>query len=142
MLSISLLVGIVIGGLGSLVGAILGSALLVFLRPEVTDLGRDAGFTDAQSANIAPLVYGVVLIVVMLVAPRGVVGSIRMAYLNSKAKRQIKAAQASPLSTAVATRTSQSDNAGGAAPTTARHLGRGCTGPVPRSGCGANRRSM
>jgi branched-chain amino acid transport system permease protein len=93
VLSISLLVGIVIGGLGSLVGAILGSALLVFLRPAVTDAGISAGLTDAQSANIAPLVYGVVLIVVMLIAPRGIVGSIRMAYLTSKAKRQIQQGQ-------------------------------------------------
>ena len=45
----------------------------------VTDLGRDAGLTDAQAANIAPLAYGVVLILVMLLAPRGVVGSIRFA---------------------------------------------------------------
>jgi branched-chain amino acid transport system permease protein len=91
VLSISLLVGIVIGGLGSLVGAIIGSALLVFLRPAVTDAGLSAGLSDAQAANIAPLVYGVVLIVVMLAAPRGVVGSIRHAYLNSQAKRQVEA---------------------------------------------------
>jgi branched-chain amino acid transport system permease protein len=93
VLSISLLVGIVIGGLGSLVGAILGSALLVFLRPFVTDLGLAGGLSDAQAANIAPLAYGVVLIVVMLAAPRGVVGSIRFAYLNNKATRAIKATQ-------------------------------------------------
>lgn len=95
VLSISLLVGIVIGGLGSLVGAILGSILLVFLRPEVTDLGLEQGLSAAQAANIAPLVYGVVLILVMLLAPRGLVGSIRFAYLTRKAGRQMKAAQQS-----------------------------------------------
>lgn len=94
VLSISLLVGIVIGGLGSLVGALLGSALLVFLRPAVTDLGLDSGLSSAQAANIAPLAYGVVLILVMLLAPRGVVGSIRTAYLTRKASRQLKAARA------------------------------------------------
>lgn len=94
VLSISLLVAIVIGGLGSLVGAILGSALLVFLRPAVTDLGLDGGLSAAQAANIAPLVYGVVLILVMLLAPRGVVGSIRTAWLTRRARRQIEAAQA------------------------------------------------
>lgn len=87
VLSISLLVAIVIGGLGSLVGAILGSALLVFLRPFVTDLGLDSGLSAAQAANIAPLVYGVVLILVMLLAPRGLVGTARTAYLTRKASR-------------------------------------------------------
>ena len=95
VLSISLLVGIVIGGLGSLVGAILGSILLVFLRPEVTDLGLAQGLSAAQAANIAPLVYGVVLILVMLLAPRGLVGTVRFNYLTRKAARQMKAASSS-----------------------------------------------
>lgn len=95
VLSISLLVGIVIGGLGSLVGAILGSILLVFLRPEVTDLGLEQGLSAAQAANIAPLVYGVVLILVMLLAPRGLVGTVRFSYLTRKAARQMKAASSS-----------------------------------------------
>ncbi len=95
VLSISLLVAIVIGGLGSLVGAIIGSALLVFLRPAVTNLGLDNGLDAAAAANIAPLVYGIVLILVMLLAPRGLVGSIRFAYLTRKAGRQMKAAQQS-----------------------------------------------
>jgi branched-chain amino acid transport system permease protein len=85
VLSISLLVAIVIGGLGSLFGAILGSILLVFLAPFVTNQGLAAGLSSAQAANIAPLVYGVVLIVVMLAAPMGVVGTIRSRYLARKA---------------------------------------------------------
>ena len=93
VLSISLLVAIVLGGLGSLVGALLGSALLVFFTIFVTDLGTGAGLSDVQAANLAPLAYGVVLILVMLLAPRGVVGSIRFAYLSRKATKQIAAAQ-------------------------------------------------
>jgi branched-chain amino acid transport system permease protein len=93
VLSISLLVAIVIGGLGSLVGAILGSILLVFLAPAVTNLGRDAGLTQTEAANLAPLVYGLVLILVMLLAPRGLVGSVRSAYLTRKAARQYTEAQ-------------------------------------------------
>ena len=77
VLSISLLVAIVLGGLGSLLGAVLGSTVLVFLAPAVTNLGRSNGLSDAQAANVAPLVYGIVLIVVMLAAPQGVVGTIR-----------------------------------------------------------------
>jgi branched-chain amino acid transport system permease protein len=94
VLSISLLVAIVIGGLGSLVGALIGSALLVFFAIEVTDLGIAAGLSQVQAANLAPLAYGVVLILVMLLAPRGIVGSIRFRYLTRKAAKQIAAMQA------------------------------------------------
>ena len=91
VLSISLLVAIVIGGLGSLVGALIGSALLVFFATAVTDAGKSAGLSDVQAANLAPLAYGVVLILVMLLAPRGVVGSIRFSYLSRKAAKQMAA---------------------------------------------------
>jgi branched-chain amino acid transport system permease protein len=90
VLSIFLLVAIVIGGLGSLLGAVIGSALLVFLVPFVTNVGLDAGLSSAQAANIAPLVFGVVLITVMLAAPQGLVGTIRLRYLTRKASRAMR----------------------------------------------------
>ena len=93
VLSIFLLVAIVVGGLGSLVGALIGSALLVFLVPFVTDRGLAAGLTSAQAANFAPLVFGIFLIVVMLAAPQGIVGTIRMRLLMRKAARAAAAAQ-------------------------------------------------
>ncbi|PWV84117.1 branched-chain amino acid transport system permease protein [Prauserella marina] len=77
VLSLSLLTAVVVGGLGSLGGALLGSALLVFLPPAVTNLGTSAGLTGVQAAQLAPFVYGVVLIVVILVAPGGVMGLLR-----------------------------------------------------------------
>ncbi len=89
VLSITLLVAIVLGGLGSLVGAIIGSIIVVFLRPFVTNQGLDAGLDAAQAANIAPLMYGVVLILVMLLAPRGLLGSLRFAYLTRQAKKRV-----------------------------------------------------
>ncbi len=92
VLSLGLLTGMVIGGLGSLTGAVLGAALLVFAQPFITDRGLDAGLSSAQAANIAPLVYGVMLVLVMLLAPRGVVGSIRFAYLGRRAARRRAAA--------------------------------------------------
>jgi branched-chain amino acid transport system permease protein len=94
VLSIFLLVAIVVGGLGSLVGAILGSALLVFLVPFVTDLGLNSGLSNAQAANAAPLVFGIVLIVIMLSAPQGVVGTIRIKHLTRKAAKAMAAQQA------------------------------------------------
>ena len=86
-LSIYLLVAIVVGGLGSLVGALIGSALLVFLIPFVTDRGLQAGLSSSQAANAAPLVFGIFLIVVMLLAPQGLVGTVRLRFLQRRAAR-------------------------------------------------------
>jgi branched-chain amino acid transport system permease protein len=84
VLSINLLVAIVVGGLGSLLGAVIGSVLLVFLIPYVTDKGLQAGLSAAQAANAAPLVFGIFLIVVMLLAPQGIVGTIRSRWLQRR----------------------------------------------------------
>jgi branched-chain amino acid transport system permease protein len=91
VLSLALLTAIVLGGLGSLLGALLGSALLVFLPPFVTNLGTDAGLNNTEAAQLAPFVYGVVLIVAMIFAPSGFVGTIRRRYLVNKAKRAMAA---------------------------------------------------
>jgi branched-chain amino acid transport system permease protein len=88
VLSLSLLTAIVLGGLGSLVGALLGSALLVFLPPFVTDLGGSVfGLDNTKAAQIAPFVYGVVLIVAMIFAPAGFVGTVRLRWMTYRAKR-------------------------------------------------------
>jgi branched-chain amino acid transport system permease protein len=87
VLSLSLLTAIVIGGLGSLLGALLGSALLVFLPPYVTNLGGDFGLDQTEAAQLAPLVYGVVLILAMIFAPAGFVGTIRLRWMTARARR-------------------------------------------------------
>ncbi|RFU22447.1 branched-chain amino acid ABC transporter permease [Geodermatophilus marinus] len=92
VLSLALLTAIVIGGLGSLFGALLGSALLVFLPPFVTDLGADLGLNNTEAAQLAPFVYGVVLVVVMIFAPAGVVGSVRLRWRTWRARRAASAA--------------------------------------------------
>ncbi len=61
-LSLTLLAAVVLGGLGSLTGALVGAALLTFLPQVVTDLGTDAGLDDIQAAELAPLVYGLVMV--------------------------------------------------------------------------------
>ncbi len=88
VLSLSLLTAVVVGGLGSLTGALLGSALLVFLPPAVTDLGTGAGLSDVRAAELAPLVYGVVLVVVILVAPSGAMGLIRRLWQSVNNRRR------------------------------------------------------
>lgn len=76
-LSLTLLSAVVLGGLGSLTGALLGSALLTFLPQAVTSWGGSAGLSDVQSAELAPVVYGLIMIAVVLLAPAGLVGSLR-----------------------------------------------------------------
>jgi branched-chain amino acid transport system permease protein len=91
VLSLSLLTAIVLGGLGSLLGALLGSALLVFLPPFVTDLGADFGLDNTEAAQLAPFVYGVVLIVAMIFAPAGFVGTVRLRWMTYRARRAMAA---------------------------------------------------
>ena len=55
---------------------------------EAVHRGLDAGLSSAQAANFAPLVFGIFLIVVMLAAPQGIVGTIRSRWLMSQAKRR------------------------------------------------------
>lgn len=76
VLSLGLLTAIVLGGLGSLLGVLWGSLLLVFLPQISTDLAAKLHLSSAVGANIPPAFYGVVLVVVMLVAPAGIQGTI------------------------------------------------------------------
>lgn len=87
VLSLSLLTAIVLGGLGSLLGAVLGSALLVYLPQIATDFGTARGLSPTQAAEIAFLVYGLVLILVILLAPAGLVGTIRQKWLGRQHRR-------------------------------------------------------
>lgn len=87
VLSLSLLTAIVIGGLGSLLGALIGAALLVFLPRLLRDAGESLDMDAAQAAEISYVVYGVILVLVMLFAPAGLVGSIRLAWTRQRARR-------------------------------------------------------
>lgn len=79
-LSLALLSAIVLGGLGSLFGAVVGAGLLTFLPPVVTNVGRNAGLSDLQAAELAPLVYGLTTVLVVILAPTGIVGTARAAW--------------------------------------------------------------
>jgi len=76
-LSLTLLAGVVIGGLGSLLGAVWGSALLVFLPNWTTDLANSFSLSTNVSHNLPIAVYGLVLIGAMLLWPSGVQGGVR-----------------------------------------------------------------
>lgn len=68
--SIQILTGIVIGGLGTIAGAVLGGIFQVFMRNWALSISEAA----------PGVVYGVVIILVMLVAPGGVMGLLRRGY--------------------------------------------------------------
>lgn len=76
-LSLTLLTGVVIGGLGSLVGAVWGAALLVFLPNWTNDVAGSFSLSANVSHNLPIAVYGLVLIGAMLVWPSGIQGGVR-----------------------------------------------------------------
>jgi branched-chain amino acid transport system permease protein len=76
-LSIALLTAAVIGGLGTLPGALWGSLVLVLVPSYLTNLGASHGLSGAASSSVPIAAYGVVLIVVMLVFPAGIQGGLR-----------------------------------------------------------------
>ncbi|MGL6280612.1 MAG: branched-chain amino acid ABC transporter permease [Gaiella sp.] len=67
-LSIFLLVGVVVGGLGSLTGLVAGAIFIQFLPLWAQEVSRSPGAPS--------IVYGVVLIATMFLLPRGVAGLI------------------------------------------------------------------
>jgi branched-chain amino acid transport system permease protein len=104
-LSIALLVGAVLGGLGTIEGALIGGLFTVFLPIAAQQV---LSGVSRQLANAAPSVtQGVVLLAVMFVARQGVAGWLRTGYLAARARRgrpeseielaEQQAAQAGPL---------------------------------------------
>ncbi len=92
-LSLSLLTGVVLGGLGSLAGAVWGAALLVFLPSWSTDLAHSFSLSNKVSFNLPLAIYGVVLILAMLIWPSGLQGGIRA--LTGYLRRRLEARRAS-----------------------------------------------
>jgi branched-chain amino acid transport system permease protein len=77
-LSLSLLTGVVLGGLGSLAGAIWGAAMLVLLPNWTNDLAHSFSLSTKVSANLPLAIYGLVLIGAMLLWPSGIQGALRV----------------------------------------------------------------
>jgi ABC-type branched-subunit amino acid transport system permease subunit len=76
-LSLSLLVGVVLGGRSSLLGAIIGGILLVWLPEFVLSLAERGGWEDQITNNAPNLIYGLLVVLVVLAAPGGIVGSVK-----------------------------------------------------------------
>jgi branched-chain amino acid transport system permease protein len=75
-LSVALLTGAILGGLGNLLGAAIGAALLVLIPQWADDLSRSASLPAGVQANLALAIYGLVLILLMPLAPQGIVGAL------------------------------------------------------------------
>jgi branched-chain amino acid transport system permease protein len=86
-LSLSLLTGVVLGGLGSLVGAVWGAALLTLLPNWTTDIAHSFSLSTKVSANMPLAIYGIVLIVAMILWPSGIQGGLRALFGRLRAAR-------------------------------------------------------
>ncbi len=69
VLSFYLLAAVVVGGLGSLLGAAYGAAILVLLPNWTNDIAHSFSLPQKVSANLPLAIYGFMLIVAMLVWP-------------------------------------------------------------------------
>jgi branched-chain amino acid transport system permease protein len=87
-LSLSLLTGVVLGGLGSLVGAVWGAAVLVLLPNWTNDLAHSVSLSTQVAANLPLAIYGIVLIVAMLAWPSGIQGGVRALSGRLRSRRQ------------------------------------------------------
>ncbi len=86
-LSLALLTAIVLGGLGSLVGAVWGAALLVLLPTWTSDIAHSFSLSTQVSANLPLAIYGFVLIAAMLAWPSGIQGAVRAVTLRVRSLR-------------------------------------------------------
>src|ERR1035437_7582059 len=75
-LSLQLLSAIVIGGLGSLTGAVWGAIILVYLPVLTSGLASNLNLSSDITNNLPLAVYGAVLVFAMLLFPRGIQGAV------------------------------------------------------------------
>jgi branched-chain amino acid transport system permease protein len=89
-LSLSLLSGIVLGGLGSLAGAAWGAVALVMLPQWSDDIAHHFSLSNDVQSNLPLALYGIVLMGVIVAAPEGIQGVLRRAVrrLGSRASRR------------------------------------------------------
>mgnify|MGYP001303865465 CR=1 FL=1 len=92
-LSLSLLVGIVLGGRNSFIGAIIGAVILVWLPEFVLDVSADRGWQDQITNNAPNFIYGLLVVLVVLAAPGGIVGGIQS--LAGRLRGQAKSSSSS-----------------------------------------------
>jgi ABC-type branched-subunit amino acid transport system permease subunit len=75
-LSLSLLVGVVLGGRVSLIGALLGAVLLVWLPEFVLQVAGERCWEEQVTNNAPNLIYGLLVVIVVILLPGGIVGTV------------------------------------------------------------------
>ena len=78
LLSISLLVGLVVGGVGSIPGSLVGGLFVLFV-PNIA---------ESISTGLAGAIYGVILLIVIFVMPAGTAGFVRLLVARFSRLRQ------------------------------------------------------
>jgi branched-chain amino acid transport system permease protein len=78
VLSINYFTAIVIGGLGSIMGSIIGGFVVVLLPDLATDIGTIM-FGEQRGERLWPAIYGSILILVIIVMPYGIAGFLHRA---------------------------------------------------------------
>src|ERR1700674_90724 len=76
-LSLQLVTAIVIGGLGSLAGAVWGALVLVFVPLLTSGMASTLNLPSSIANNLPLAIYGGILVIAMLVAPHGIQGALR-----------------------------------------------------------------
>jgi branched-chain amino acid transport system permease protein len=87
-LSLALLTGIVLGGLGSLAGALWGALALVYLPQWSDDIAHSFSLSNNVQSNLPLALYGIVLIGVIVAAPQGIQGALRGLARIAQARRR------------------------------------------------------
>lgn len=90
-LSIALLSAMVIGGVGSIYGSILGAVVLVYVPQIATSYSEKFNLSQGISANLALAVYGLLLIAVIILFPQGIAGGLRLLWAFARKKKSPKA---------------------------------------------------
>lgn len=85
-LSLQLLTAIVIGGLGSLAGAVWGSIVLVFVPLLTSGTASRLNLPSSVGDNLPLAIYGGILVIAMLVAPHGIQGALRRIFTFGRAR--------------------------------------------------------
>ena len=89
--SFEIIIMIVIGGMGSITGAILG-AIIVTLLPELLRMLPDVslgGFT-IRFADLRLVIFALILIITMIVRPQGILGTMEIGHIFKRFRRADK----------------------------------------------------
>jgi branched-chain amino acid transport system permease protein len=90
-ITLVMVMGAVLGGRGTVLGPFVGGFLVVLVQEALVTLGSLAGTTSISA--LAQMIYGLFFVVILLAAPRGIVGEI----LRRRADRRVANAPAETL---------------------------------------------